>query len=74
LGTIVKSNIGTPVENPYLKIAGSAQRQMRQWAGELGLTPAARKKVTRKAKEAEDKNDLADFLGIGRKAKVAMRN
>ena len=48
LGTVVKSPQGFPVANPYAAIAAQAQRQMRQWAGELRLTPAARAKGQRK--------------------------
>ena len=43
LGTIVKSPAGFPVANPYLAVAAAAQRQLRQWAGELRLTPKTRK-------------------------------
>ena len=35
LGTVVKSPAGFAVPNPYVAIAGQAQRQMRQWATEL---------------------------------------
>jgi P27 family predicted phage terminase small subunit len=44
LGTVVKSPAGFPVPNPYVAIAAAAQRQMRQWAAELKLTPRARGK------------------------------
>jgi phage terminase small subunit len=37
LGAVVKSPNGFPVENPYVKIARDASRQMRQWADTLGL-------------------------------------
>ena len=45
LGPVVKSPAGFPVANPYVAIAAAAQRQMRQWATELQLTPKARSKA-----------------------------
>lgn len=42
LGPVVKSPQGFPVQNPYLPIAAQAQRQLRQWSGELRLTPKSR--------------------------------
>ena len=48
-GTVVKSPAGFAIPNPYLAVAAAAQRQMRQWGAELGLTPAARKKVKPRA-------------------------
>ena len=51
LGPIVKSPAGFPVANPYVAIAAAAQRQMRQWGGELRLTPKAR---GRKAERPEE--------------------
>jgi P27 family predicted phage terminase small subunit len=75
LGTVVKSPIGTPVENPYLRIAAAAQRQLRQWGNELGLTPAARKKVSKhKTVEAEPSNLLAELLAPVHRRKPATTN
>jgi len=51
LGTVVKSPAGFPVANPYVSIAAAAQRQMRQWALELRLTPKSR---GRKAESGEE--------------------
>ena len=45
LGPVVKSPAGFPVANPYLAVAAAAQRQMRQWATELQLTPKGRSKT-----------------------------
>ena len=42
LGPVVKSPQGFPVPNPFGAIAAQAQRQLRQWAGELKLTPKSR--------------------------------
>ncbi len=33
--------------NPYIAIAGAAQRQLRQWSGELKLTPKTRGRAER---------------------------
>ncbi len=52
LGPVVKSPQGFPVQNPYVAIAAQAQRQMRQWASELKLTPKS--KTRRKASEQTD--------------------
>ena len=46
LGAVVKSATGFAVPNPYVGIAAAAQRQMRQWAAELKITPKARSKAT----------------------------
>jgi P27 family predicted phage terminase small subunit len=47
LGAVVKSAAGFAVANPYAAIAAAAQRQMRQWAGVLGLHKRqARRKAT----------------------------
>ena len=51
LGAVVKSPAGFAVPNPYVAIAAAAQRQMRQWGGELRLTPKAR---GRKAESGEE--------------------
>jgi P27 family predicted phage terminase small subunit len=44
LGAVVKSAAGFAQENPFLTVARKAQTAMRQWAGELRLTPKARGK------------------------------
>jgi P27 family predicted phage terminase small subunit len=43
LGQVIKSPQGFAQANPYVAIASQAQRQMRQWATELRLTPKARR-------------------------------
>jgi P27 family predicted phage terminase small subunit len=45
-GLIVRSPNGYPIQNPYLSIVHEAQRQMRAFAVELGITPASRSRVT----------------------------
>jgi P27 family predicted phage terminase small subunit len=51
LGTVVKSPAGFAVPNPYLSVAKDSQRTMRQWGAELGLSPAARKRIKTKPTE-----------------------
>lgn len=46
LGPVVKSPAGFPVANPYAAAAAAAQRQMRQWATELQITPRSRGRRT----------------------------
>jgi len=63
LGPVVKSPSGFPVQNPYVAIAKAAQVQLRQWAGELRLTPARRRANAKDAKAkttpaTKPKNDL----------------
>lgn len=42
LGAVIRSAQGFAVQSPYVAIAAAAQRQMRQWAGELKMTPKSR--------------------------------
>jgi P27 family predicted phage terminase small subunit len=44
-GAIVKSPSGFPMLSPYVSIAAAALKNMRAFAAELGLTPAARTRV-----------------------------
>lgn len=60
LGAVVKSPAGFAVENPYVGIARKAEIAMRQWAGELRLTPKTRGKT----KPPEDGEPLQLFGGI----------
>ena len=59
LGAVVKSPAGFAVANPYVAIAAAAQRQMRQWATELRLTPKAR---GRKAEGEQGESAVAKIL------------
>jgi len=52
LGAVVKSAAGFAVANPYVGIAKDAQRQMRQWAAELKITPKSRGKAMSADKES----------------------
>ena len=44
-GAIILSPNGFPVQSPYLAVANRAQRQMRMFMSEMGMTPASRTRV-----------------------------
>jgi P27 family predicted phage terminase small subunit len=44
-GVTITTSHGNTVASPWLAISDHAQRQVRQWAQELGLTPLGRKKL-----------------------------
>ena len=46
MGLIVKSPNGFPIQNPYLSVASQAEKRMRQWLGEFGMTPSSRSRVS----------------------------
>lgn len=53
-GSIVKSPSGYPMMNPHLSVANKALNQLRQLAGELGLSPSSRTRIsTPPARDAE---------------------
>lgn len=54
LGPVIRSAAGFAQPSPYGAVAIAANRQLRQWAGELGLTPATRAKVKDKAKAKQE--------------------
>lgn len=60
LGTIVKSPSGYPIQNPYLAVANSAQKQMQQLLGQFGMTPASRTNL--QAPESVSADPLDEFL------------
>ncbi len=62
-GEIVKSPSGYPMQSPYLGIANTALKFMRDFATEFGMTPSSRSRVsaTRKAGQSP----LEEFLGNG---------
>ncbi len=51
IGAVVRSSGGTAAVSPFVTVAAQAQRQMRQWANELKLTPKSR---TRRKKDTEE--------------------
>jgi P27 family predicted phage terminase small subunit len=44
-GLVVRSNLGSPVVNPYHAIAARSLDQMRRFLVEFGMSPAARKRI-----------------------------
>lgn len=45
LGMVIKTDKGSIIQNPYLRIANSAQESMLQLLKEFGMTPASRTRV-----------------------------
>lgn len=54
MGLIVKSPNGFPIQNPYLSVAAQAEKRMRGWLSEFGMTPSARTRISVDAKEEAD--------------------
>jgi P27 family predicted phage terminase small subunit len=44
-GLMVKGSLGNPIQNPLVKVAAHAARDMVRYAAEFGLTPAARTRI-----------------------------
>jgi P27 family predicted phage terminase small subunit len=49
LGSVIKSAGGFAIVSPFVTVAAQAERRLRQWAGELKLTPKSKAKGTRAA-------------------------
>lgn len=45
-GVVVEGRDGNPVRNPAVMVANAASAELRAWAVQLGLTPAARQRMT----------------------------
>jgi P27 family predicted phage terminase small subunit len=56
-GMVVKSPSGYPIQNPYLSIATSALKQMKQLLAEFGMTPSSRTRVRPDKPEEADELD-----------------
>jgi P27 family predicted phage terminase small subunit len=54
MGLIVKSPNGFPIQNPYLSVASQAEKRMRGWLGEFGMTPSSRTRISVDAQEEAD--------------------
>ncbi len=62
-GEIVKSPNGYPMQSPYLGIANTALKFMRDFAIEFGMTPSSRSRVSTTTEPSRGK--LARFLESG---------
>ena len=60
-GPLLANERGEPMQNPWLAIVNSAARSLTQAAAPLGLSPAARAKVTRPGAASPVAADLDDF-------------
>lgn len=62
-GEIVKSPNGYPIQSPYLGIANTALKFLRDFAAEFGMTPSSRSRVSTTSEPSQGK--LARFLESG---------
>lgn len=67
-GLVVKSPAGFPCISPYLSIATKAGEEIRKWASELGLTPAARTKL-RLPSPDEPGGKLSKYIGVANRSR-----
>jgi P27 family predicted phage terminase small subunit len=62
-GAVAETPNGLAVQSVYMQIANRAMEQVRRYAAELGLTPAARTRV--RAQPVEREKSLAEILFEG---------
>ena len=53
-GMIVETTNGNLVQNPYLSVANQAEKRMKGWLSEFGMTPSSRTRVNVEAAEEAD--------------------
>jgi P27 family predicted phage terminase small subunit len=63
-GLLIRSPQNYPLQNPYLSIVNQALKQIRLYAGEFGLSPGSRARVS--AAEIEREDEFEEFLSRGR--------
>lgn len=72
-GFVMGTATGYKQISVYVQLAGAAEKRMREWAAEFGLTPAARARVTGGAKQGSlfpaDDDPMAAFLRAGANVK-----
>ena len=54
LGMIVKTSNGNLIQNPYLSVASQAEKRMRGWLSEFGMTPSSRTRINVEAADVAD--------------------
>jgi P27 family predicted phage terminase small subunit len=54
MGMIVKTTNGNAIQNPYLSVASQAEKRMRGWLSEFGMTPSSRTRISVDAQEDAD--------------------
>lgn len=69
LGPVVKSPNGYPIQNPYLSIANTALKQVKEFMTELGMTPSSRSRIKLNTDEPLDPAEEF-FNGTGTEAKA----
>lgn len=57
-GLVVKSQSGTPKQNPYLTIANQSSKIMQSLLADFGMTPSSRSRITVSKKESNEFDDL----------------
>lgn len=60
-GIISEGRDGNPVRNPAVMVANAASAELRAWAVQLGLTPAARQRMT--SPKGDDELESAALFG-----------
>ncbi len=60
-GLMLKTSNGNIVQNPMVGLANTAMRDMAKFAGELGITPASRSRVTKGKPTSATGNRFSGF-------------
>ena len=64
-GAVVKvPSTGFPIQSPYFGVANQAQKQMRAYLTEFGMTPASRARI--EVEPVEEADELEEFLNRSR--------
>jgi P27 family predicted phage terminase small subunit len=65
-GLMIMTGNGTLIQHPAVGIANQAMKEMIKIAGEFGMTPAARTRLSQPSKEPKQ-TELFDFINGGKK-------
>lgn len=63
VGTVVRTKNGYPVLSPYLIVANKAMEQLTRLLAELGLSPAARTRISIAGPSSENDSAEQEFFG-----------